>query len=629
MTDIHDILKKYWGYEHFRPLQQDIIESTLAGKDTLALLPTGGGKSICFQVPALAHEGMCIVVSPLIALMKDQVENLIKRGIPALAIFSGMNYRHIDMELDKCIKGEYKFLYVSPERLKTEIFKARFPQMNINLLAIDEAHCISQWGYDFRPEYLQIAEIRKWIQAPVLALTATATSKVVDDIQEKLEFKTHHVFRKSFERKNLHYIVLNEEDKTGRILNICKRFHGTGVVYARNRKLCRDIAEFLFQHGVSADYYHAGLDPAVRSAKQEAWIQGRTRVIVSTNAFGMGIDKADVRFVVHYEMPDSLEAYYQEAGRAGRDEKAAWCVALVQESDKDKATEKMMEAYPEYEAVNRVYEGLCNHFQIAVHSGQMKEVPFNLPDFAHEMGLRAPDVYHALRVLELNDIIQLSEAIKQPSRLHINVNNTVLYDFEIRNPKLAPLIQLLLRTYGGLFEQYIFIDENYLARQLKAQVPQIVNVLEKLKEHEIWDYIPARDQPTLTFIRPREHKLHYDQSLVKKRKEEAVWRLKQVFDYALSDAECRSRLLLAYFDEADGPRCGQCDVCQRDRKQEHNESYYINSAEKLIKQDIRTLNEMVTYLGFWHEDGLQQALQHLLDEGKIYLDDKQEIHWKA
>ncbi|MBI1221759.1 MAG: RecQ family ATP-dependent DNA helicase [Bacteroidetes bacterium] len=629
MTDIHDILKKYWGYERFRPLQQEIIESVLEGKDTLALLPTGGGKSICFQVPALASEGLTLVVSPLIALMKDQVENLIKRDIPALAIYSGMNYRQIDMELDKCIKGEYKFLYVSPERLKTEIFKARLPQMNINLLAVDEAHCISQWGYDFRPEYLQISEVRKWIDAPILALTATATGKVVLDIQNKLAFEHKHVFRKSFERTNLHYIVLEEEDKTGRILKICKRFQGSGVIYARNRKLCRDIAEYLYQHGISADYYHAGLEPAQRNAKQESWIENRTRVMVSTNAFGMGIDKPDVRFVVHYEMPDSLEAYYQEAGRAGRDEKAAYCVALVQNSDRDKAFKKLDESYPGYEKVNRVYEGLCNYYQIAVHSGAMKEVEFNLPDFAHHLGVKSPDVYHALRVLELNDILQLSESIKQPSRLHIRVNNTILYDFEIRNPRLAPLIQLLLRSYGGLFEQFVFIDEHFLAKKLQTTPEQVVAVLKKLMEHEIWDFIPARDKPTLIFIQNREHKLHYPQNIVKERKEEAEWRLKQVYDYALSHSECRSRLLLAYFDESNAPKCGQCDVCQKDRKQAHSETYYRNCAEKLIKQDIRTLNEMISYLGFWHETGLQQALQYLLDEGKIELNNKQEIHWKA
>ncbi|MDX5321305.1 MAG: RecQ family ATP-dependent DNA helicase [Bacteroidota bacterium] len=628
MTDIHDILKKYWGYSHFRPLQQDIIESVLDGKDTLALLPTGGGKSLCFQVPALAKEGLCLVVSPLIALMKDQVENLLKREIPAVALYSGMSYRHIDMELDKCIKGTYKFLYVSPERLKTEIFKARLPQMQVNLIAIDEAHCISQWGYDFRPEYLQIAEIRKWVQAPVLALTATATATVVDDIQEKLQFKTPHVFRKSFERKNLHYWVLEEENKLGRILSLCKRFEGTGVVYARNRKLCRDIAEYLYQNGISADYYHAGLDPVIRNKKQDSWIDGRTRVMVSTNAFGMGIDKSDVRFVIHYEMPDSLEAYYQEAGRAGRDEKNAWCIALAQPSDRDQAFAKMHQAYPEYDQVNRIYEALCNHYQIAVHSGNMREVEFNLVDFAYQMGLSSSEVFNALRILELQDMIQLAESIRQPARLHIMVNHTVLYDFEIRNPKLAPLIQLLLRNYGGLFDQYVYIDENFLARNLKAQPEAIVAVLEKLKEHEIWDYVPAKDHPTLTFLKAREHKLHYDQQLVKARKREAEIRLEAVYDYALNKTDCRSRKLLAYFDEAEAPRCGQCDVCQSDRKHPYDAAKYRDSVEKLIKQDIRSLNAMITHLGFWHEEGIQHTLQLLLDEGKIYLDNKQEIHWK-
>jgi len=627
MTDIHDILHQYWGYDHFRPLQQDIIDSVLDGKDTLALLPTGGGKSICFQVPAMAQEGMCIVVSPLIALMKDQVENLLKRDIPAVAIFSGMSYRQIDQELDKCIHGQYKFLYVSPERLKTEIFKARMPQMKVNLLAIDEAHCISQWGYDFRPEYLQIAEIRKWTKAPVLALTATATEKVVEDIQERMAFSKKHVFRKSFERENLHYIAIQEEDKLGRILQLCKRFQGTGIIYARNRKLCRDIAEYLHQHGISSDYYHAGLDAIQRSGKQEAWIENRIRVIVSTNAFGMGIDKPDVRFVLHYEMPDSLEAYYQEAGRSGRDEKAAQCIALVHEHDKLKAFAQLEKSYPSYEEVARIYEALCNHFQIAIHSGLMREVEFDMLQFAYDLGLSSPAVYHALRVLELQDIVSLSEAIHQPAQLHFLVNNTVLYDFELRNPKIAGILQLLLRTYGGLFDQYKRIDENYLARKTRVPVEDLIKLLEKLKEHELLDYIPARDKPTLTFLRAREHKLHYDQAAVKVRKEEAKGRLEKVFEYALRSDECRSRLLLQYFDEPDAPRCGQCDVCQKDKNHPKSENEYRVWAEKLIKTDIRTLNDMVASMGHWHEEGLSLALQHLLDEGFIRLDDQQKLLW--
>lgn len=628
MTDIHDILKKYWGYEQFRPLQQDIIESVLDGKDTLALLPTGGGKSICFQVPALAQEGLCIVVSPLIALMKDQVENLLKRDIPAVAIFSGMSYRHIDKELDSCVAGNYKFLYLSPERLKTEIFKARLPQMKVNLLAIDEAHCISQWGYDFRPEYLQIAEIRKWTNAPVMALTATATARVVEDIQEKMAFKKKHVFRKSFERKNLHYIALHEENKLGRILQLCQRFHGSGVIYARNRKLCRDLAEYLYQNGQSVDYYHAGLDQKTRNAKQEAWIQNRVRIIVSTNAFGMGIDKPDVRFVLHYEMPDSLEAYYQEAGRAGRDEKAAWCVALVQERDEETAREKLDRAYPPYEEVARIYEAVCNHYQVAIHSGMMREVPFDLIKFSFELGISSSRVFNALKVLEQQDVLALSEAIHQPARLHILVNNTVLYDFELRNPKIAGVLKLLLRTYGGLFENYVRIDENYLARKSGVSAEEIIKLLEKLKEHELLDYVPAREDPTLTFLRNREHKLHYDQEAVKVRKQEANARLDRVFEYALRKDECRSRLLLAYFDESNVAKCGNCDVCTREKKHEYPESYYREWAEKLIKSDIRHLNDMVTSMGYWHETGLQLALQHLLDEGKISLDDKQELRWQ-
>lgn len=628
MSDIHNILKQYWGYDQFRPLQEDIIRSVLNGEDTLALLPTGGGKSICFQVPAMATEGICIVVSPLIALMKDQVENLKSKDIPALAIYSGMSFRQIDLELDRCIQGQYKFLYVSPERLKTEIFLARFKQMKVNLLAIDEAHCISQWGYDFRPEYLQIAEIRQWTKAPVLALTATATAVVVEDIQNRMAFIKKKVFRKSFERKNLNYIVLQEEDKLGRLLQLCKHFKGTGVIYARNRRLCRDIAEYLSQHGQSADYYHAGLDQASRNRKQEAWIQNKIRIIVSTNAFGMGIDKPDVRFVLHYEMPDSLEAYYQEAGRAGRDEKEAYCISLIHSKDKITAFDKLEASYPGYQEVSAVYEQLCNYYRIAVNSGFMKEVVFNLAEFSVAIGKSSIQVFNALKVLEQQDIISLSDAIHQPAQLHILVNNTVLYDFELRNKHIAAPMKLLLRTYGGLFEQYVKIDEKYLAGKLNTTPEVIITLFEKLKAHEILDYIPARDQPTLTFLQIRENKLSYDQQAVKNRKELAMNRLKAVYDYAENPTECRSQILLRYFDESNAPKCGQCDVCRKEKKEELSESEYRDWLEQKIKSDIRDLKELLSSLGHAHTNGLKTALQHLIDENRVHIDDKQQLHWQ-
>lgn len=629
MADIHDILKHHWGYSHFRPLQEDIILSVLEGRDTLALLPTGGGKSICFQVPALARDGMCVVVSPLIALMKDQVENLIERGIPALAIFSGMSRRQMDLELDNCIHGKYRFLYVSPERLQAELFQVRLQQMKVNLLAIDEAHCISQWGYDFRPEYLQIAAIRQRIQAPVLALTATATPEVTEDIQERLLFPEKRVFRKSFERRNLSYIVLREENKLERLLEICKKIKGTGVIYARNRKLCRDIAEYLSRNGQSADHYHAGLDQNTRNRKQEAWIKNKVRIIVSTNAFGMGIDKPDVRFVLHYEMPDSLEAYYQEAGRAGRDENKAWCVALINDRDRSGAYEKLEKSYPGYEEVERVYEHLCNHYQVAVNSGEMREVDFDLAAFSNRAGIAPSLAFHALSVLEKQDILRLSEGFHQPSQVHLMVDNTTLYDFELRNPKVASFLKLMLRSYGGLFENYVRIDENHLARNLGVHAAEVVRLLERLKEAQLLDYVPARNGPSLTFIRPRERKLSYDQKAVQRRKEVAAKRLESVFEYALREDECRSRMLLHYFGEHKAPRCGSCDQCLEDKKRTLSEEEYRLRIKELLAQGKLELKKMVSDMGYWHEEGLQQALQHMLDERVIVLNDKQEVEWKG
>ncbi len=627
MPDIHAILKDVWGFDRFRPLQEDIIRSVLDGNDTLALLPTGGGKSICFQVPALALEGTCLVVSPLIALMKDQVENLLRHDIPAIAIYSGMSARQMDFELDNCAQGKYRFVYVSPERLKTELFRARLERMPVSMLAVDEAHCISQWGYDFRPEYLQIAEIRKWIKGPVLALTATATPEVVEDIQDKLEFRKKQVFRKSFERKNLSYLVLKEENKTERLLEICRRTPGTGVIYARNRKLCRDLAEYLRQNGVSADYYHAGLDQQTRSAKQDAWIQNRIRVIVSTNAFGMGIDKPDVRFVLHYELPDSLEAYYQEAGRAGRDEKSSYCVALFHPHDRETAFDKLAQSFPGYETVQQVYEGVMNSLNIAVHSGQFTEHPFDLVLQSQKLGMPAPQVFHALQILEKQEILRLSDAVHQPAAIHMLVDNTYLYDFEIRNPKVAPFIKLLLRTYGGLFDHYIRIDQGYLARQIGAKTAEVHTLLEKMKEAGILDYVPARNAPTLTLLQDRMQKLSYDQVAVKERKKAMEQRLEAVFRYASGGVDCRSQALLAYFGESGAPRCGSCDLCRADKKQDWGEDAYVEHIRELVKRDIRDLKTMSRHLGYWHEEGLQMALQHLLDEGRIHLNDKQEIEW--
>ncbi|TNE81373.1 MAG: RecQ family ATP-dependent DNA helicase [Bacteroidetes bacterium] len=626
MNQIHSILKEYWGYDNFRPLQEDIIQSVLKGQDTLALLPTGGGKSICFQVPAMAQDGLCLVISPLIALMKDQVENLQKRGIPALAIYSGMSHREMDRELDNCIHGQYKFLYVSPERLHTELFKARAVQMKINLLAIDEAHCISQWGYDFRPEYLRIAEVREWLKAPVLALTASATQAVVDDIQVRLSFKERHVFRKSFERKNLHYLILQEENKLDRILQIVSKIKGSGVIYARNRRLCKDLAEYLYNHGHSVDFYHAGLDGAQRSRKQENWINGKTRIMVSTNAFGMGIDKPDVRFVIHYELPDSLEAYYQEAGRAGRDEKAAYCIALFRDQDKQDALRQWEQSYPPYEEVARVYTMLCNHLQIPLHSGAYASYDFDIAEFAKKNELKPSAAFQCLKVLEQESVLHLSDALHQPAKVHIKVDNTVMYDFELRNPKIAGFLKLLLRSYAGLFDQYVRVDEAFLARQLHHSVEEIKQVFMKLQEVGLVSYEPAKDKPQVVLLRPREDKVHYVQENQKELKHRAGIRLEAVFGYA-ENQHCRSQTILEYFNELDSPRCGQCDICQADQKEKKSEEAYRVLIQQALEKGHDTLKDLTSYAGYWHEEHLSEVLRHLIDEGLITLHPDQRITW--
>lgn len=626
MSEIHSILKQYWGYDSFRPLQEEIIESILKGQDTLALLPTGGGKSICFQVPAMANEGLCLVISPLIALMKDQVENLVSKGIPALAIYSGMSHRQMDIELDNCIHGKYKFLYVSPERLHTELFKARLIQMKVSMIAIDEAHCISQWGYDFRPEYLRIAEIRELVDVPFLALTASATSKVVDDIQEKLKFKRKHVYRKSFERKNLSYLVLPEENKLERILQIVSRIKGTGVIYARNRRLCKDLAEYLYQHKHSVDFYHAGLDQQTRNQKQDNWIKNRTRIIVSTNAFGMGIDKPDVRFVIHYELPDSLEAYYQEAGRAGRDNEKAWCVALYREQDKTEAFRQLEEAFPPYEEVNRVYQMLCNYLQIPIHGGTGTSYDFDIADFAKKNNLKTAEAFHALRIMSQEGILVMSDALFQPARVHVKVDNTVLYDFELRNPKIAGFLKLLLRTYSGLFDQYVKIDEAYMANKLYHTREEVIQVFKKLEEVGLINYEPAKDKPQLFFLVPREDKLHYQQERQRTLKATAQEKLEAVFNYA-EEQQCRSQSILNYFDETDSVRCGQCDICLEDKKKTLSEEQYKEKIKQAIEKGHHQLKSIVEHLGYWHEEGISLVLQHLTDEGIISLHPDQTLTW--
>lgn len=579
------ILKKYWGYDTFRPLQEEIINSILEGKDTLALLTTGGGKSICFQVPALCNDGICIVVSPLIALMKDQVENLKKKGIKAMAIFSGLSKREIDIALDNCVYGGYKFLYVSPERLKSELFLVRLQKMNVNLIAIDEAHCISQWGYDFRPPYLEIAQLRKYTSAPFLALTATATIRVVEDIQNKLGFNNKNVFQAPYSRPNLRYFVDNDEDKNTTLMDIIQKQKGTGIVYVRSRKMTVEYAHHISKRGVSADYYHAGLTVEERSAKQLKWMKGETRVIVSTNAFGMGIDKPDVRFVVNIDLPDCVEAYYQEAGRGGRDEKKAFAVLLIDDSDQEKLLKRVEEKFPPKESIRKVYGLLCNHFRIAIGAGELETYPIKLDDFCFQSSLTQKTVYNSLVFLERAGYIEISEGLFLPSRIKIEADNQQLYGLQVRYPMYDKILKVILRSYSGLFEVFVSIKEKDIAKRASVSIDVVKKTLLELAELKVISYAPANNAESITFIQPRMDSkyLRFDSDIYDRLKEININNAKAMINYAYNQEVCRSVLLLNYFGENSSKSCGVCDVCiSKLEKNEIDKSLFEAIESKLL-----------------------------------------------
>lgn len=618
-----EILKKHWGYDAFRPLQEDIIQSVLEGNDTLALLPTGGGKSICFQVPALAREGICIVVSPLIALMKDQVANLVKRGIKAVAVFSGLSQSEIDVAIDNCIYGDVRFLYLSPERLTSDIIRSRLEKMNVNLLAIDEAHCISQWGYDFRPPYLRIAEIRQLLpNTPTLALTATATPDVMTDICRKLELKNEKIFVKSFERKNLTYAVLDEENKMERLLRICTKVPGTGVIYVRNRRKTREIAEYLQKHKISADFYHAGLDSKTRDQKQLNWTSEKTRVIVSTNAFGMGIDKANVRFVAHMDLPDSPEAYFQEAGRAGRDEKKAYAVLLFNKSDLIDIDKFLENAYPAPAYIKSVYNMLGNYLQVAMGSGLNKSYNFTISQFCEHYNLQRITTFNALRFLEKEGYITLSEAFANPSRILILINNEELYRFIVANSSYSLFIKTLLRSYTGLFTEFTRIDEKELAVRLKSNEESIKKALKNLHQMRVIHYEPINAFPRITFNieRLNEKDLVISHQNYAERKAFALQRVNAIKSYVTSINQCRSKMLLEYFGEKNAENCGQCDICLERRKNDlsHEEFEKITHIIKPLLINNVTLKQLINNLKTdITEKKIIKAVQWLMDHNKI------------
>jgi ATP-dependent DNA helicase RecQ len=622
MHDPKTILNKYWGFDEFRPLQEDIIQSVLDGKDTLALLPTGGGKSICFQVPALCKDGICIVVSPLIALMHDQVENLKRRGIPAIAVTSSMRKRELDLALDNCVYGKIKFLYLSPERLQTELARVRIGKMNVNMIAIDEAHCISQWGYDFRPPYLMLADLREICPGvPVLALTATATLKVVDDIQEKLLFKKKNVFRTGFSRSNLSYIVKKTEDKISPLIKLANQANGSGIVYARSRRKTMEIAALLYKNNVSATFYHAGLTSEERSLRQKQWLDGQAKVMVATNAFGMGIDKPDVRFVVHLDLPDSPEAYFQEAGRAGRDGNASGALLYWTPKDIDDLERNFEASFPPLEEIRRTYQALANMYEIPVGSGAGMTLIFDQEKLCKTYKLEAVKVFNSLKFLEKEGYIAISEAVFTPARLKMSASNEVLYNFQVQNPSLEEFIKTILRMYAGLFDEYVRIKEKDISKRTNRSEAEVIHILKDLEKKDLLNYIPQNDRPLFTMLLPRvdAKTLYISPEHLIERKKIAAQRVKAMTDFIIDERFCRQSRLLAYFGEENAAECGKCDVCKK--KNEKGKKFNREETAKRIVELISAAPQKpVEVAEHFTEIELTEItfiVRQLLDTGKL------------
>jgi ATP-dependent DNA helicase RecQ len=620
-----EILKQYWNHDDFRPMQAEIINSVLDGRDTLALLPTGGGKSVCFQVPAMVKDGICIVVSPLIALMKDQVENLKDKGIEAISIVSGMGKREVDIALDNCVYGTVKFLYLSPERLLSDLVRERIKYMNVNLFAVDEAHCISQWGYDFRPSYLRIADLRELHPTvPVLALTATATAEVRGDIQEKLLFNNGIVYQQSFARRNISYVVQNTENKSRKLIDIAEGIKGTGIVYVRSRKETFEVAKFFNENNIKADYYHAGLSTDERAEKQHAWKNNRTRIIVATNAFGMGIDKPDVRFVIHKDMPDSLEAYYQEAGRAGRDEQKAYAILLYNYTDRLMQQKRFELNFPTIQEIKQTYHHLANYCQIAYETGEGASFELDLGDFCARFKLDAIKTLNALKFLEQDEYLAFNESVFLPSRFRFEVLNEELYNFQIQNPGWDPFIKTLLRSYGGSFENYVRLKEFDLARRTNMNTQQVVDGLKQLQDFNLLSYIQQTDKPQITWLKPRQHasQLYINKVYIAQRKETYRKKMEAVFAYA-EHKRCRSQMLLAYFDEPNAAKCGICDICLEERRQKRSDEIFEDITTEIVQ--ILSINNynldgLMGLLKLGNEKEKIETIRLLLDAGKIKTD---------
>lgn len=619
MTDYRKILKQYWGYDNFRGIQEDIIRSIGEGRDTLGLMPTGGGKSITFQVPALAQEGLCLVITPLIALMKDQVRNLRERGIKATAIYSGMTREEIVIALENCIFGNYKFLYVSPERLDTEIFQIKLRSMHVSLITVDESHCISQWGYDFRPAYLKIADIRQLLPGiPVIALTATATPEVVSDIQQRLQFRQENVFRMSFERKNLAYVVRHTEDKESELLHILQHVNGSGIVYTRNRKKTKEISLFLNRNHITATFYHAGLNDETKDSRQKAWLKGEFRVMVATNAFGMGIDKPDVRVVIHADVPDSPEAYFQEAGRAGRDGMKAYAVLLFCARDKITLKQRVSDTFPEKSYIRKIYEDINFYYQMAMGDGRGCTFAFNIDEFCRNFKHFPVQTDSALKILTRAGYLEYTDEQDNASRIMFTITKEELYRIREQSEDTEKLLRILLRSYTGLFTDYAYISEDNLSTRSGLSKQQIYETLLSLSRQHILHYIPAKKTPYIIYTRERQEteRVYLSKEVYEDRKESYVQRINAMIEYAESENRCRSRMLLRYFGEKNEHNCGQCDVCLQQHQSGLKSGEFeaiSQQLQALLKENPLSLQEIKDKMQV-PENHLMKVVSYLVSE---------------